>query len=312
VETLISPVLAGILFVAIGLQGIVLIDFVTFFFAIGALLLVRIPRPKAAEEEAAEQRSVWSDIVFGWHYLRARAGLLGLLIYYGLVNYLFNGAFVLLGPLVLSFGNAAALGSVQSVMGVGMLLGSIAISTWGGPAKKVRGVIGFIALASVGLSIIGLQATAFVIGVGIFILAAAVPFASGISQAIFLAKVEPAVQGRVFAMRGMVSRSIIPLAFLTAGPLADRVFEPLMRAPTAPVLVAIGDLIGVGPGRGIGLMFSLAGVLMLGATAIAYAYPRIRMIETELPDVVADTPEPEPEQAGVGEGAVREPSPAGS
>lgn len=287
-ESLVSPLLAGILFVAIGLNGIIWIDFITYFFAVGALLLVHIPDPVTATEEHQDQRSVWRDIAFGWRYLKARSGLLGLLIYYGFVNYLVNGAFVLMGPLVLSFGDAATLGVVQTVMGVGFLVGSIAISTWGGPKRKIPGVIAFIGIGAVGLSVIGLQASVAVIGVGIFIMALMVPMASGTSQAVFLAKIEPAVQGRVFAMRSMVARSIIPLAFLTAGPLADQIFEPLMQAPSGPVLTAIGNLIGTGPGRGVGLLFVVAGVLMLLVTVAAYAYPRIRLVEDELPDVVVE------------------------
>lgn len=287
-ESLVSPLLAGILFVAIGLPGIVLIDFVTYFFAVGALLFTRIPDPVAREAEQDEQRSVWFDLAFGWRYLRARVGLLGLLIYYGFVNYMVNGAFVLLGPLVLSFGSAATLGVVQTVMGVGFLVGSIVISTWGGPKRKIRGVSTFIGIAGLGLGVIGLQASAVVISTGMLMLAVMVPMASGTSQAIFLSKVEPSVQGRVFAMRSMVARSITPLAFLTAGPLADQVFEPLMQLPSSPVLSGIGDMIGTGPGRGVGLMFILASVLTVIVTGIAYASPRIRLIEDELPDVVVE------------------------
>ena len=57
-----------------------------------------------------------------------------------------------------------------------------------------------------------------------------VPMVSAVSQTIFQGKVAPEMQGRVFAMRGMLSRSMMPLAFLIAGPLADLLFEPLMSA----------------------------------------------------------------------------------
>lgn len=309
-ESLVSPLLAGVLFVTIGLQGIVLIDFVTFFFAVGALLLVRIPDPVAPEQAGDKPRTMWSDITFGWTYLRARTGLLGLLIYFGLVNYMLNSVFVLLGPLVLSFADAATMGGIQTVMGAGMLVGSVVMSTWGGPKRRIPGLLGFIAFAGLGLMVLGLQASPIVIGAGILMVALMVPLASGTSQAIFLSKVEPGVQGRVFAMRGMVSRSIIPLAFLTAGPLADRVFEPLMLDPSASVLAGVGSLIGTGAGRGIGLMFIMAGVLMLAATVGAYLQPRIRQVEHELPDVEVEV---EVERAGEEiESPVAEPATASS
>ncbi|NER99688.1 MAG: MFS transporter, partial [Symploca sp. SIO1B1] len=44
--------------------------------------------------------------------------------------------------------------------------------------------------------------------------------------------------------------------------------------------------IGVGPGRGIGLLFILVGAFIIVATVAAYQIPRLRLVEDELPDVV--------------------------
>ncbi|MFM8368622.1 MAG: MFS transporter, partial [Chloroflexota bacterium] len=48
ISSVLTPVIAGALFVFIGLNGIILIDFITFFFAVGALIIVRIPQPERA------------------------------------------------------------------------------------------------------------------------------------------------------------------------------------------------------------------------------------------------------------------------
>jgi DHA3 family macrolide efflux protein-like MFS transporter len=291
IEMLVSPALAGALFVAIGLQGIIAIDFATYFFAIGALLLVRIPQPEAPPVETGAQKSqLLQDVRFGWRYLRARTGLLGLLFYFALVNFLLNGAMVLNGPLILSFGTASTLGLVQTVSGIGMLAGSVLMSAWGGPRRRISAVIGFIALGALGLLLMGLRSSGALIGAGMFILLSCVPLASGCSQAIFQTKVAPHVQGRVFAMRAMISRSMMPLAFLSAGPLADYVFEPWMREGGTLARTVLGNLIGVGAGRGIGLMFVMSGVGLLLASGLAFASPHIRRVEDELPDALPDTP----------------------
>ena len=167
IEMLIAPTLAGVLFGVIGLKGIMLIDFATYFFAVGALLLVRIPQPRAetsGSEEGTGQ--VRDDFLYGWRYLRARAGLLGLLLYYALVNFMLNAAMVLNGPLVLSFGTSSTLGFVQTVSGVGMLSGSVAMSAWGGPKRRIPAVIGFIALGALGLLTIGLRPSGLIVGAG--------------------------------------------------------------------------------------------------------------------------------------------------
>jgi MFS transporter, DHA3 family, macrolide efflux protein len=288
-EMLVAPMLAGVLFVTIGLRGIILIDFVTYFFAVGALLIVKIRQPQFHEEPGQSGRGkALRDAMFGWNYLRMRTGLFGLLLYFAMVNFLLNFAAVLTGPLVLSFAAATALGAIQMASGLGMLLGSVIMGAWGGPKKRIRAVIGFIALSSLGVVLIGLRANPILIGAGYFILMACIPLASGPSQAIFQTKVAPDVQGRVFAIRAMISRSMMPVAFLIAGPLADFVFEPAMREGGALASTFLADLVGVGPGRGIGLIFISAAVLLAISSVFAYLNPRIRNVESELPDTLPD------------------------
>lgn len=288
-ETLISPLLAGVLFVLVGLQGIILIDFITFFFAVAALLIVNIPQPEyVPAEPGSKHSSILRDSIFGFQYLRARAGLLGLLLYFALVNFFLNLSMVLSGPLILSFSNAASMGIVQTASGAGMLIGSIVLSTWGGPKqKRVPTIIGFISLGGLGLILMGLQPSVIVIGVGAFILLFVIPLASGPSQALFQTKVEPGLQGRVFAIRTMISRSMMPMAFILAGPLSDRVFEPLMRTGGLLAQGPLGNIIGTGPGRGNGLIFITAGILLLVASLVAFVAPRIRNLEEELPDAIS-------------------------
>ncbi|GIV64202.1 MAG: MFS transporter [Bellilinea sp.] len=298
-EMLVAPLLAGILFGMIGLKGIVLIDFLTYFFAVGALLIVRIPQPPLTTQVEQDGRGrIGRDALFGWEYLRQRRGLFNLLLYFALVNFLLNLSSVLTGPLVLSFSTPAVLGAVQTATGFGMLIGSLVLGVWGGPRRRIYGVLGFIGLGSLAVLVIGLRANPFWIAGGFFMFLFSVPIASGLSQAIFQSKVAPDVQGRVFAIRSLISRSIMPLAFLLAGPLADQVFEPLMQPGGWLAESLPGLLIGSGAGRGIGLMFVLSGILLMVATAFAFLDARIRNLESELPDALPEetVTEPMPEQ----------------
>ncbi|MEM7114078.1 MAG: MFS transporter [Chloroflexota bacterium] len=284
---LVSPLLAGILFGVVGLRGIFLIDFISYFFAIAALLFVHIPQPERSQNATDEEAkaSLWQDALFGWHYLRERTGLFNLLLFFALVNFCLNFAAVLLGPLVLSFATPTAFGTIQAVGGVGMLVGSIVMSSWGGPkGRVVPAVIGFIGVAAIGLTIAGLQASAWVVGLGLFVLMFSVPLGGGISQTIFQRKVAADVQGRVFAIRGMISQSAMPLAFLLAGPLADQIFEPLFLEGGA----WSNTFFGSGAGRGIGFLLVSSGLILLVATIIVFLNPRVRHLEDELPDVLPD------------------------
>ena len=82
-----------------------------------------------------------------------------------------------------------------------------------------------------------------------------------------------------------------PLAYLLAGPLADKVFEPLL-AVDGPLAKSVGGVIGTGAGRGIGLLFILMGIIKVTAVAIiGKLNPRVRNVEDELPDAVVVQPD---------------------
>lgn len=288
---LIAPVIAGFLFVTVGLRGIVLTDFATYAFAVSALLIVQIPDPEGITD-GKESRSLIEDAVFGIKYIGARRGLLGMLIYFALVNFFANAAGVLGPPAVLATETPAVLGIVQAAAGGGMLAGSLIMSTWGGPKgeRNMLAVFGFILLFGVGFLVFGLRPSPWLYGLGLALMLFAVPLASGNSQAIWQRKIPAELQGRVFSTRGMIARGIMPIAFLLAGPLADHVFEPLMAADggLAPIF---GPLIGTGDGRGIGLLFLISGLFIFLATGIAFSIPSIRKLETELPDAVPHIPD---------------------
>ena len=83
----------------------------------------------------------------------------------------------------------------------------------------------------------------------------------------------------------MISWSCIPVAYIVAGPLADRIFEPLMAADGL-LAGSVGQIIGVGPSRCMGLLFITMEILAILLTFAIYRYPRLRFVERELPDVI--------------------------
>ncbi len=291
--SLVPPLIAGLLFGLIGLKGIFLIDFITYFAALGTLMISRIPQPERIEPQ--EKTSQWHEAMAGWRFLRLNGGLLGLVFYFALVNFMINFAAVLTSPMILANFSPAILGYVQTAGGVGMLIGSVLLSVWGGAKKKILSIMVFITISSLGLAIAGLRPNAFLIAAGYFVMLFVIPLANGSSQAIFQVKVPLDLQGRVFAMRSMISRSIMPIAFLTAGPLADLVFTPMLSEGGVLSNTFVAQLVGVGPGRGIGFIFVIAGLGTILITWLAYLNPKIRHIETSIPDVIKD-PEPVEEE----------------
>ncbi|MBA3947797.1 MAG: MFS transporter [Herpetosiphonaceae bacterium] len=290
-----APSLAGVLVVLIKLQSVVLIDVATFIFSLITLLIIRFPRPMTTEQSGGRS-SLRKEAVYGWTYITARPGLLALLLFFAGTNFTLGFVPTLLTPLVLSFASPQVLGTVSTIAGLGMLLGSLLMSAWGGPRRRVYGVLLFTLLQGVVLLLGGLQPSTTLVAGAAFLFLFATPFILGSSQAIWQSKVAPDVQGRVFAVRRMIAISATPLAYVLAGPLADRVFEPLL-APHGALAPTLGQLIGVGRGRGIGLMLIGLGILT-GLTVLAgFLYPHLRNVEDELPDVVISA-QPDPAVSG--------------
>lgn len=282
---LVSPLLAGILLGTIQLQGIIVIDFATFLFALITLLFVRFPDAKTEAFPVEGKTSLWREVLEGSTYIFGRPGLFALLIVCAINNFVFGLIEVLFPPLVLSFSSVTVLGTIQSLGGAGMLIGSVVMSIWGGPRTLIRGVFGFIFLYQLCILAFGFRTSFALFAVANFLLFFSLPFINGYSDAILLRKVPPAIQGRVFATLQMIAFSCIPLAYVVAGPLADRIFEPLMAADGL-LAGSVGQIIGVGPGRGIGLLFITMEIIAIIVTVAIYRYPRLRFVERELPDVI--------------------------
>jgi DHA3 family macrolide efflux protein-like MFS transporter len=281
--------LAAGLLSLIHLPGIILTDFATFLFSLVTLLSIRFPDAKTNTVRKAGTPSLLREMADGWTYITARPGLLGLMIFIAVSNFAIGIAQVLFAPLILAFAPVTVLGTVQSIACSGMVVGSILMSVWGGPKRRMYAVFGFELLIGLSIFFLGVRASIpliIVAGFGAYFSAA---FFLGSGQAILQTKVAPEVQGRVFAVRRALGGSSLPLGYLVAGPLADRIFEPLM-ATNGLLAGSIGQIIGVGTGRGIGLLLAISGAMVMLTAVAGYQYPRLWLLEDELPDVIAGEP----------------------
>jgi len=281
-----APFLAGVAVTLFKIQGVILFDLSTYLFALSMLLIIPIPKPPTTPAGAAGRGSLVREIIHGWKYLIARHGLLSLLVFFSISNLFFNTAGFLVIPLALSFTHATVLGSAMAIGGVGMLVGSLVMTVWGGPKRRIYGVLGFMLIQGAAITVAGLRASVPLLFGAYGLFAFTVPFINACSGMIWQSKVAPDVQGRVLAASSTISNITPSLALVFAGPLAD-FFETLL-AESGSWAPSVGQIIGTGPGRGIGFMFIIMGILSTLVTLGGYLYPRIRLLDKELPDVIPD------------------------
>lgn len=282
----VAPLLAGMLLPVIGLTGILTLDIVTFFLAIGALLVIFVPQPQRTEEGQKAQGNMLKEAAFGFRYIFARPSLLGLQMLFFAGN-LFSGvAFTVMAPMILARTNQNALmfGTVQTAGAIGAVVGGIAMSAWGGFKRRIHGVLAsWIWFGVFSACLVG---TGF--GLPVWVAGAAlgelvIPLMNGSNQAIWQAKVAPDLQGRVFSSRRLIAWFTNPVSPIIGGTMADFVLEPAMRAGGF-LPDTFGWLVGTGPGSGMGLLMLICGVLISLVGVVGYFIPVIRKAEDLLPD----------------------------
>jgi DHA3 family macrolide efflux protein-like MFS transporter len=291
-----APILAGALIGALGFERlwfIFLIDLLTFSMALAALAFVTIPNPPSSEEAHAE--GMLRQSTFGFRYIWQHRPLFNLQIVFFGFNLLASLCFTVLPALVLArtSSSSAVLGWVQSAGAVGGLVGGIVLMAWGGPKRKVRGVLVGLFLTSIlGTTVLGLARSTAVWIAGAFLMTSFIPVLNGSNQAIWQSKVPPALQGRVFSVRLLLAQISAPLGMLASGPLADKAFGPAMM-PGGRLAGALGWLTGTGPGAGISVMFILFGLAGAVLSVVGYAVPSVRNVEDLVPDFdAAEAPVP--------------------
>src|SRR5207249_799714 len=268
-----APVLAGVLLPWIALPGIMLIDVATVCVACLTLLTVRIPHPPVALDDGQTADGWWHHVSYGFRYIRRHPGLRGLLCIYGGMNGCAALTYLSILPamvLARSGNNAGVLATVHMALGLGGVVGGVLASVWRGPQRRIHTVLMGAALSFF------LGDVLFATGreVMVWSLAALggaffIPPIMSANRAIWQTHVPLAVQGRVFAVQGMLQQLSMPVGYLVAGPLADGIFEPAMQ-PGSTLSAILGRLVGTGPGAGIAAM-SL-GTALLGPLMSLSAY----------------------------------------
>ena len=283
---MLSPVLAGALLPVIDLRGILFIDIITFFTAVGALALVHVPPPAPSEEGQQAQGHVLKQAAFGFRYIFSRPSLLGLQLVFTVGNLFAMICIAVLAPMLLARTNQNSLiyGTVESIGVAGAVAGGIIMSAWGGLKRRVHGVLGGWAFYGfIAILLIGLKFGLPVWLAGLILGNLASVFIDAHSDSIWQSKVAPDLQGRVYSARTLIAWITNPIAPIIGGTLADYVLEPAMQGH-GWLPNSFAWLVGSGPGSGMGLLIVLCGV-MIGLTAlVGYCIPAIRNVEDLLKD----------------------------
>lgn len=282
-EFVLSPIIAGVLLSTIGIKGIILVDFATFLFASASLLIIKVPKISNTGKIEKKKLSIFSEIVNSLKYLRSKTGLLVILVILTICNILQGLLVVLIEPMILCYFSPQALGFGKSISALGMVISSVLVSIFGAPKKLVNGLFFFAILQGVGMALTGISTAFWSIVVACFIFFLALPIANSCFSTLWRKKIMIEMQGRLFSVSHLFLRIGLVLGYTVGGPLADYVFEPIMKGKNF-ISTIIGPVIGTGQGRGIGLLLIISGLVFVIIGIFSYINPKIRHLEANLKD----------------------------
>ncbi|MGW0586754.1 amino acid adenylation domain-containing protein [Streptosporangium sp. NPDC002607] len=281
---LVVPLLAVGLMAVVGLEGILVLDVVSYVFAIGVLLFVRFPRTMAWKR----RESLVAEMVEGWRFSWGNRGFRGMLFFFAVLNVFLSPLFLLISPLVLGFATLEDVGRISFAGGLGVFLGGLTMTVWGGPRRRrLRGVMLSTLVLSLFCLVTGLRQNLPLIAVGAFGMSFWLTMLNGVYATIIQVKVPQRFHGRVIALNTLIAWSTLPIGFGLVAPYGSALFEPLLT-PGGPLAGTVGLVLGTGEGRGVGLMYVLFAVAIAVTALVAMRTRTLSRFDLDVPDALPD------------------------
>ncbi|MBW4445251.1 MAG: hypothetical protein KME10_29570 [Plectolyngbya sp. WJT66-NPBG17] len=180
-------------------------------------------------------------------------------------------------PMVLARtnGSAAVLGQIGIAAGIGGVTGAIVVSIWGGFKQPIRGVLSGMIGAGLSKMTVGLGRVPQVWLPAQFCSSCNFPLMNSSETAIWMTRVNPEAQERVFAANSVLTQCFSALAALVAGPLGDRVVEPAMTSSTG-LARWLGGIFGSSSGAGFALIYTTCALSMIAIGLCGYFFYKFK------------------------------------
>ncbi|MGC9083012.1 MAG: MFS transporter [Anaerolineae bacterium] len=221
---IVAPPVGALLWGVLPLYGILAIDVGTALLAVLPLGFISIPQP-TVHRQAGGPSSLIRDVMEGMCSIWQWPGVRALLLMATAINFTINPGFALMPILITRhFGRGALeLGWMESAWGIGVVVGGLVLSGWGGFRRRILTTLMGLVGMGVGVLVLGLvPPEGFVLAlVGMFFAGVMNPITNGPVFAIIQARVRPEFQGRVFTAIGSIAGAMMPLGTAIAGPVAD-------------------------------------------------------------------------------------------
>lgn len=272
---LISPVLAGFLLTVSDIRLLLVLDICTFFVTVSTTM---VARRGLKSKTAAVGTSVFTELRDGFAALAGKKGIVTLVVMGAFITFCLGVIQTLASPMILSFTDSATLGTLMTVIALGLLVSSCLL---GGLAIKkgyARLLSASLCGAGIFMMLFGFRENILWIGAAGFLFFAMLPFANASIDYLLRTNIGNEAQGRAWGMVGLISQLGYVAAYAVSGLLSDYVFTPMLL-PGGALSGTVGAVIGTGAGRGTGLLIIVAGVLLCVSSVLLFCMKSVRELE---------------------------------
>ncbi|MGN0808332.1 MAG: MFS transporter [Christensenellales bacterium] len=238
-----APAAAGALLTISTLGSTLLIDAATAIVGIGLLSAVMIPKQAIQNRE----NSVFTDMKAGIKYTLSDKLIGKVLTVYGLFIFLCVPAGFLSQLLVSRvYGETYWYLTAVELSGfIGMVVGGLLMSTWGGFMSRVRTIsVGLLAFGSLAIAM-GLSKQFALYLALMAIYGVAITMVQTATATLIQEKAEVSMQGRVFGLLGAMYSGFLPIGMAIFGPMADKVPLQWIMIGSGIALIALSVFVGI-------------------------------------------------------------------
>ncbi|MBD8065346.1 MFS transporter [Devosia sp. PTR5] len=263
-----TSVISGFLVAYTGMVGVLVLALALNLLVIAHLAVLRFDegRPQPSADAPAEPKRV--DIAGTIRVVAAVPGLFALIFFTCFNNFLGGVFMALLDAYGLSLVPVEVWGLTFGVLSTAFIISGIVISRTGLGKNPVRTLMMVNVVTWSVCCVFTLQSSFWLLAGGCFMWMLLAPVAEA-AEHTTLQKVVPLErQGRVFGFAQSIEQAASPLTAFLIGPLTEFVVIPFMTDGAGAR--SIGPWFGVGPERGMALVFTVAGMVGLAVTIVAF------------------------------------------
>ncbi len=263
----ITSVASGLVLGFLGMYWVMLSAVVCTILAILILWMVRVEEKRIVHIEEHEEQPKKVDLKGTIKVIRSVPGLFPL-IFFTTFNNFVGGVFMsLMDAYGLTLVSVQVWGAIWGVLSFGFIFGGMYISKYGLGTNPVSKLFLINMILWTDCILFTIQPSIYLLVLGMVVWMPMVPFIEAIEQTVMQKVVPPERLGRVFGFAHSVEQAASPLTAFLIGPIAQYLFIPFMT--TGEGAKVLGPWFGTGPGRGMALVFILAGMVGLIVTMIA-------------------------------------------